>query len=86
MVRKGFISQDQFKLKIRVFSSSSSKVDKHIRRLDADLARFEAELKDRSFSDTENTSPNEKINQKGLSSAINNSHAHDTSSLSDLSN
>ena len=40
------------------------KVDKHIRRLDSDLARFEAELKDRSLSDTENTSPSEKTSIK----------------------
>lgn len=36
--------------------SSSVQVDKHIRRLDADLARFEADLKDKlEGSDFENS-------------------------------
>ena len=53
--------------------------------MDADLARFEAELKDRSFSDTENTSPSEKLNQKGLLNATNNIQDTSSANLSDLS-
>ncbi len=70
--------------KVLLANQTYEMVDKHIRRLDADLARFEAELKDRSFSDTENTSPSDKIIVKGLSNATINSH--DTSCASDLSN
>jgi len=33
-----------------VFSLSHIQVDKHIRRLDADLARFEADLKEKTLS------------------------------------
>lgn len=40
---------------IQFVVSSSVQVDKHIRRLDADLARFEADLKDKlEGSDFEN--------------------------------
>ncbi len=54
--------------KVQLANQTYEMVDKHIRRLDADLARFEAELKDRSQSDTENTSPNEKYNLKHANS------------------
>lgn len=45
-----------------------SQVDKHIRRLDADLARFEAELKDKVLnsqgSDSESTTKSEAAHEQ----------------------
>lgn len=70
--------------KVLLANQTYEMVDKHIRRLDADLARFEAELKDRSFSDTENASPSEKGNLKGLSNTTNNNHETNSSNVSDL--
>lgn len=43
-----------------------SKVDKHIRRLDTDLARFEADLKEKQIESTDYDSTSSKGNKSKL--------------------
>lgn len=41
-----------------MYSSTYFQVDKHIRKLDSDLARFEAEIQDKAISATRNVEEN----------------------------
>ena len=71
--------------KVQLANQTYEMVDKHIRRLDADLLRFESELKDKAApSEMENTSLLEKTNLKA--SNLNSSIASQSASVkSDMS-